>query len=109
MAITQPVKRISLVGISNKSALEIKIQLGKPTQTGGFVSEGQTCACHRMGYLNNQVFISYINGKSDWIWIKPSISILNEKKAKTKALHRFKQFTFIKCNTIESSGCCNSI
>jgi hypothetical protein len=31
MAITQPVKRISLVGISNKSALEIKIQLGKPT------------------------------------------------------------------------------
>jgi hypothetical protein len=109
LTFAQPPQKVDLATICKKSPMEIEAQLGKPLRIEEFVPEGQTCTCQRTWYLDNQVAISYTNGKSDWIWIKPSLPVFNENKASIKALHRFKDFTFIKCQTMQNSGCCNAL
>lgn len=102
----RPTTKIDLSKICKKPIPEIEAQLGRPLMTEDFSPEGNTCMCRRSWYLDNQIAVTFTDGKSDWIWVKTTVSIFNEDKAAIKSLNRFKEHTFIKCQTMGNTGCC---
>jgi hypothetical protein len=97
---------IDLKLIAGKSQLEIEAVLGKPSSEDYQDHVQKRCHCKRILFKDNLIAITFVNGMSDWIWVYEGADISNIKAAPIKQYHKFKDFVFIKVQTVNNNVCC---
>jgi hypothetical protein len=97
---------VDLTLIVGKNEAQIQSVLGKPTSEDYYDVLRKTCKCKRTLYKEGLIAITFVNGKSDWIWVYHGINLLNIDVARIKQYHKFKDFTLVKVATVNHDLCC---
>lgn len=102
----QDIIHISFSTLVLKTPYEIELALGKSTKIESYTVDGNLCSCQRFYYLNNKLAITYIDGKSDWIWIYPGVELTDVEINYVKVYFNFITYKLYKQNVTDQAGCC---
>ena len=97
---------INLPDLVNKTPAQIENLLGKVSKTEPYKPYDRFCVCERVYYLDNQVSIVYVDGKSERIFIDPRIKILNRDRAKILLFQRWEKEIEV---IVKGKDCCESV